>query len=97
MALKPDPLLPLDALADPTRREILRVLRKGPLAAGEIADAFDLARPTLSHHFRILAEAGLVQSERLGTRIIYSLRTATLEKVANELISVARGPARGRA
>lgn len=77
------------ALSDPTRREILRVLRAGSLPAGEIAEAFHLSKPTLSHHFRILKAAGLVRSERRGTSIVYTLQSSVLEDLAAELIELA--------
>lgn len=77
-----------EALADGTRRAILRRLRKGSLTAGQIADSFDLTKPTLSHHFRVLREAGLVRAERQGTRIVYALQTNVLEDLAAELLDL---------
>lgn len=77
------------ALSDPTRRQILKVLRAGSLPAGEIAEAFHLSKPTLSHHFRILKAAGLVRSERRGTSIVYTLQSSVLEDLAAELIELA--------
>jgi DNA-binding transcriptional ArsR family regulator len=91
---------PFEALADPTRRAILKILRKGSMSAGEIADAFDLTKPTLSHHFRVLVEAGLVRAERRGTRIVYALQTGVLEDLASEILDLAAGlrvPKRSRA
>lgn len=70
------------ALADPTRREILRLLRQGSLAAGAISEAFALSKPTLSHHLKILREAGLVRAERRGTSQIYTLQSNVLEDAA---------------
>lgn len=67
------------ALGDPTRREIVRHLRDGDLTAGELADRFDLARSTLSEHCAVLKDAGLVVTERQGTKIVYSLNTSTAE------------------
>jgi ArsR family transcriptional regulator len=90
-APSPPPRSPFQALADPTRREILRLLRSGSRTAGEIADAFHLTKPTLSHHFRILESAGLVRSERRGTRILYTLQTNVLEDAATELLELASG------
>jgi ArsR family transcriptional regulator len=75
-----------EALADPTRRAILRQLRGGSRAAGEIADEFHLSKPTLSHHFKVLRAAGLVRAERRGTSIVYSLQANTLEEIAAELL-----------
>jgi ArsR family transcriptional regulator len=80
------------ALSDPTRRSILKMLRKGSKPAGEIADAFHLTKPTLSHHFRILKSAGLVRSERRGTSIVYTLQSSVLEDLAAELLELATGP-----
>ena len=77
-----------DALADPTRRAILRVLRSGSRTAGEIASEFDLTKPTLSHHFRVLEAAGLVRSERRGTRVVYALQASAIEEAAAELLDL---------
>ncbi len=67
------------ALADPTRRHILELLRGGDLTAGEIADHFDMTKPSLSHHLSALKNAGLVDAERDGQNIIYSLNTSVLQ------------------
>jgi DNA-binding transcriptional ArsR family regulator len=67
------------ALADPTRRRILELLRRREMTAGEIADHFTLAKPTLSGHFAVLREADLVASERSGTTITYRLNLSVLE------------------
>lgn len=77
------------ALADPTRRKILRLLRKRSMSAGELAEAFDLSKPTLSHHFRVLKAAGLVRAERQGTSIVYTLQANLLEEAATELLDLA--------
>ena len=68
------------ALADPTRRRILELLREREMSAGEIADHFDLSKPTLSGHFNVLREAGLVDAERSGTTIVYRLNVSVLEE-----------------
>src|ERR1700744_2033413 len=68
------------ALADPSRRKILQLLRDKEMTAGEIADHFDLAKPTLSGHFAVLREAGLVTPEKTGTTIIYRLNVSVLEE-----------------
>jgi ArsR family transcriptional regulator, repressor of sdpIR and other operons len=81
------------ALADPTRREILRLLRARDLTAGEIADRFPLAKSTLSGHFAVLKQAGLIVAERRGTTIVYSLNASALEDAvgaAMELLRVGR-------
>jgi ArsR family transcriptional regulator, arsenate/arsenite/antimonite-responsive transcriptional repressor len=80
---------PFQALADPTRRAILSLLRKGSRTAGELAAEFALSKPTLSHHFRVLETAGLVRSERRGTSIVYTLQSNVLEDLASELLDMA--------
>lgn len=67
------------ALADPTRRHILELLRTKDLTAGEIAKHFDMTKPSLSHHLSTLKTAGLVDAERDGQSIIYSLNTSVLQ------------------
>ena len=73
------------ALSDPTRRGIVDLLRAGPRSAGELAEAFPLAKSTLSAHFTSLRFAGLVESERQGRNIVYSLNPAVLEDVVGVL------------
>jgi ArsR family transcriptional regulator len=68
------------ALGDPTRREILRILRKRDMTAGELADRFPLAKSTLSGHFAILRHAGLIVAEKHGTSIVYSLNVSAVEE-----------------
>jgi DNA-binding transcriptional ArsR family regulator len=68
------------ALADPTRRRILQLLRERQMNAGEIAEHFDLAKPTLSGHFAVLREAGLVTPAKAGTTITYHLNVSVLEE-----------------
>lgn len=67
------------ALADPTRREILRLLRGGEKTAGELAQQFDMTRPSMSHHFAVLRQADLIASRREGQQIIYFLNTTAVE------------------
>lgn len=67
------------ALADPTRRHILELLRSGDLTAGEIAEHFDITKPSLSHHLGILKSAELVDTERHGQSIVYSLNTTVMQ------------------
>jgi ArsR family transcriptional regulator len=69
------------ALADPTRREILRLLRSGEKTAGELAERFDMTRPSVSHHFAVLKQADLIASRREGQQIYYYLNTTVLEDV----------------
>jgi len=78
------------ALSDPTRREILRLLRRRDMTAGEIAERFPLARSTLSGHFNVLKEAGLIVAERRGTTIVYSLNASALEEAAAMVLELLR-------
>ena len=70
-----------EALAHPTRRAILEMLKSGSKSAGEIADALDVARPTMSGHFAKLKSAGLIEADQRGTTIIYSINLSVLEEV----------------
>jgi DNA-binding transcriptional ArsR family regulator len=67
------------ALSDPTRRQILQLLRKRAMSAGELADHFALSKSTLSAHFAVLREADLVDSDKSGTTITYRLKLSVLE------------------
>jgi DNA-binding transcriptional ArsR family regulator len=78
-----------DALANPARREILRMLRRRPMSAGELAGKFDLAKPTLSGHFTVLKNADLISAERNGTSIIYRLNMSVVEEAAAILMDLA--------
>lgn len=77
------------ALSDPTRREILRILREGELPAGEIAAHFDVAWSSVSRHLGLLTAAGLIAVERDGGRLIYRLTTSVLADVVLELADLA--------
>ena len=76
------------ALADPTRRAILKRLQGGSATAGEIADAFPISRPSLYHHFNILKAAGLVRTERRGQHIVYSLNATVLQEAMAMLLDI---------
>jgi DNA-binding transcriptional ArsR family regulator len=78
------------ALSDPTRREILALLRNGDLTAGNLAERFPLARSTLSQHCAVLKDAGLVVTERQGTVIVYSLNVSALEEALGALMALMR-------
>jgi DNA-binding transcriptional ArsR family regulator len=69
------------AIADPARREILRLLRQGGMTAGDLAGHFDMSKPTMSHHFSVLAEADLITRRRDGQTIWYGLNTTVLQDV----------------
>lgn len=77
------------ALADPTRRRILALLRDRDLAAGEIAAEFPMAWASVSHHLRLLKEAELVLARREGQSIRYSLNTTVFQDVVRHLIELA--------
>jgi DNA-binding transcriptional ArsR family regulator len=67
------------ALADPTRRKVLELLRQRPMTAGELAEQFPVSRPTMSAHFAVLREADLIDSVKIGTTITYQLKLSVLE------------------
>jgi DNA-binding transcriptional ArsR family regulator len=69
-----------EALAHPVRREILKLLRKRAMSAGELAEHFTIAKPTLSGHFTVLKNADLVTTERQGTTIMYRLNMSVMEE-----------------
>src|SRR5262245_20663258 len=75
------------ALADPTRREILRLLRQGEKSAGDLAAHFDMAKPSVSHHFAKLKAADLITARREGQQIFYALNTTVVE----DLLAVLMG------
>ena len=67
------------ALSDPTRRRVLQLLHQRPMTAGELADEFDLSKPTMSAHFTILRGADLIDANKKGTTITYRLKLSVLE------------------
>ena len=75
------------ALSDPTRRRILELLRRRDMTAGELADHFDLAKPTLSGHFAVLKEADLIQADKVATTITYRLNVSVLEEALLALMT----------
>lgn len=75
------------ALNDPTRREILELLKEKDLSAGEIADAFHISKPSISHHLDILKRADLITSEKNGQFIIYSINTTIIEDVLQWILT----------
>lgn len=76
------------ALSDPTRREILNLLRHGPLTAGEIVGQFDMTGASISHHLSILKHAGVIDDEKKGKFIYYYLNSSVLDDVLNWLLSL---------
>lgn len=77
------------ALADPTRRRILALLRQRTMTAGELAEHFDLARSTLSGHFNVLKAADLVSAERRGQQILYTLNLSVFEELIAAVLEIA--------
>lgn len=76
------------ALNDETRRGILELLRGRDMTAGEIADAFHISKPSISHHLDILKRADLVTSEKKGQFIVYSLNTTIVDDILNWIINL---------
>ena len=77
------------ALSDPTRRRILQLLSKGDMTAGEIADCFEMTKPSVSHHLSMLKNAGLIDDERRGQNIIYSLNMTVFQQVLQWFFEIA--------
>jgi ArsR family transcriptional regulator, repressor of sdpIR and other operons len=84
------------ALADPTRREILRLLRDGPRTSGEIAQHFPTAWPTVSRHLAQLRDAKLVLSERQGQQIVYELNTTVFDDLVEHILDWVKPSPRGK-
>ncbi len=76
------------ALSHPDRRKILALLKEGPMPAGDLADHFDSAWPTISRHLNVLKEADLISAERQGTTIFYRANSSVLEDAAAALLSL---------
>lgn len=71
------------ALNDPSRREILELLKNGDMSAGDIADHFDMSKPSISHHLDLLKQAGLVSQLKKGQFRLYSLNMSVLDEIIN--------------
>jgi DNA-binding transcriptional ArsR family regulator len=76
------------ALSDPSRREILNLLRAGPMSAGELLEHFQMTGASLSHHLSILKQAGLIDDEKKGKYIFYTLNTTVLDDIMNWIMSL---------
>ncbi len=74
------------ALNDPTRRKILEILKKKDLTAGEIADQFNISKPSISHHLDLLKQAGLVVSVKEGQFVYYSLNVTVMDEILKWII-----------
>jgi DNA-binding transcriptional ArsR family regulator len=68
------------ALSDPTRRRVLQLLGDRPMTAGALADHFPVSKPTMSRHFAVLREAGLIEATRSGKTMVYRLKLSVLEE-----------------
>lgn len=79
------------ALSDQTRRRILELLAERDMTAGEIADCFDMAKPSISHHLNVLKGAGLVLDERKGQNIIYSLNLTVFQELVKWFFDFTEG------
>jgi len=84
------------ALSDPTRREILRLLSRGEKTAGDLADRFDMSKPSMSHHFAVLKEADLISSRRNGQQIWYSLNTTVAQDAISWVMDLVERSAKKR-
>ncbi len=80
------------ALSDPTRRKILQLLRKQNLTAGEIANHFNISKPSISHHLNILKQADLIQDERQGQNIMYYLNTTVIDDLLGWFLNLSSKP-----
>jgi len=76
------------ALSDPTRRKILDLLKEGDLTAGEIAEHFNITKPSISNHLNLLKQAELVWVERRGQHIVYSLNTTVFQDVLKWILNL---------
>ena len=79
------------ALSDPTRREILSLLRCGEMTAGDLAERFDMTKPTMSHHFAVLKDADLLTSRRDGQQIWYALNTTGVQDLMAWAMDLIKG------
>ena len=80
-----------EALSHPVRRKIVKVLKRGPKSAGDLADMFDLTKPTMSTHFAKLKKAELVRTTRQGNTILYHLNASVLETALSDLLDFSQG------
>ncbi|NIA24498.1 MAG: autorepressor SdpR family transcription factor [Gammaproteobacteria bacterium] len=76
------------ALSDPTRRRILQLLRQRDMTAGELAEHFELSKPTMSGHFNVLRDADLIQGSKVGRTIVYRLNVSVLEEALLALLDL---------
>jgi ArsR family transcriptional regulator, arsenate/arsenite/antimonite-responsive transcriptional repressor len=84
----PSPQDVFKAISDPSRRKVLKILQRGSRTAGELAEAFDFTKGSLSHHFNILKAANLVRCERRGQQIVYMLNMSVFEETVSMLLDL---------
>ena len=80
------------ALSDPTRRKILQMLRLKKMNAGEIAEQFNISKPSISHHLNLLKQADLIADERVGQNIMYSLNTSVFDDLISWFLTMKDNP-----
>jgi len=80
------------AIADPARREILRLLRDGEMTAGDLAEHFTMSKPSMSHHFSVLVDADLITRRREGQTLWYALNTTVLQDVVTWMMDLTQKP-----
>jgi DNA-binding transcriptional ArsR family regulator len=78
------------ALNDPTRREILELLKKKDMSAGHIAEKFSMTKPSISHHLEILSRANLVISEKKGQFVYYSLNETVFDEIIKWFLKLSK-------
>ena len=76
------------AINDPARRKILEILKEKDMSAGEIADHFNMTKPSISHHLDILKRAGLVEGDKQGQFIYYSINTTVVDEILSWILSL---------
>ena len=81
----------LKALSDPTRREIITLLKDGKMSAGEIVSHFSMTNATISHHLSVLKQADLISDERIGKHIYYELNTSVIDEIIGWITSLRKG------
>ena len=79
------------ALSDPTRREIITLLKDGKMSAGEIVSLFSMTNATISHHLSVLKQADLISDERIGKHIYYELNTSVIDEIIGWITSLRKG------
>lgn len=79
------------ALSDPTRRDIITLLKDGKMSAGEIVSHFSMTNATISHHLSVLKQADLISDERIGKHIYYELNTSVIDEIIGWITSLKKG------